>query len=360
MQRNTPRKRANLRDVAAAAGVSVATVSRVMNAPETVAEATRKKVEEAMNSLHWVPSAAARAINTGRTRFVGALVPTLDNAIFARVLASMESRLAAHRLSLVVATTDNDPAQEAEKAKGLVDIGAEGLIVSGITHAPQFYSLIERCQLPTVSTSFYDPGYRLPTIGYDNAAAARTALTHLTDLGHRRIAVVHGPSASNDRTRSRIAGLEGHSPKPDLSFHEVPLSIAGGCEAGRGILQAEEQPSAVLCLSDVLASGVLFELQREGVAVPQEKSVMGLDDLAASAHLFPALTTVHLPVSRMGTAAADAIASWVETQQAPTPSLLKSKLVVRDSTAFLSAAAKPGTGNRDGSDSDGQSIPGTA
>ncbi|MEW2915084.1 LacI family DNA-binding transcriptional regulator [Leisingera sp. JC11] len=333
MQRNTPRKRANLRDVASAAGVSVATVSRVMNAPETVAEATRKKVEEAMNSLHWVPSAAARAINTGRTRFVGALVPTLDNAIFARVLASMESRLATHRLSLVVATTDNDPDQEAEKAKGLVDIGAEGLLVSGITHAEEFYSLIERCQLPAISTSFYDPGFRLPTIGYDNAAAARTALTHLTDLGHRRIAVVHGPSASNDRTRARIDGLEGHSPKPDLSFCEVPLSIAGGCEAGRGILQAEAQPSAVLCLSDVLASGVLFELQRQGVSVPQEISVMGLDDLAGSAHLYPELTTVHLPVSRMGTVAADAIASWVETQKVPEPSLLKSDLVVRSSTA---------------------------
>ncbi|MCB4456854.1 substrate-binding domain-containing protein [Leisingera sp. McT4-56] len=342
MQRSTNRKRANLRDVAAAAGVSVATVSRVMNAPETVAEATRKRVEEAMNSLHWVPSAAARAINTGRTRFVGALVPTLDNAIFARVLASMESRLAAHRLSLVVATTDNDPDQEAEKAKGLVDIGAEGLIVSGVTHAPEFYSLIERCQLPAVSTSFYDPHYRLPTIGYDNAAAARTALAHLTDLGHRRIAVVHGPSASNDRTRARIAGLEGHSPKPGLSFYEVELSIAGGCAAGRAILQAEEQPSAVLCLSDVLASGVLFELQRQGVSVPREKSVMGLDDLAGSAHLFPELTTVHLPVSRMGAAAADAIASWVETQQVPEPSLLASDLVVRASTAGPAGADPEG------------------
>ena len=333
MQRNTNRKRANLRDVANAAGVSVATVSRVMNAPETVAEKTRKRVEEAMNSLHWVPSAAARAINTGRTRFVGALVPTLDNAIFARVLASLESRLAAHRLSLVVATTENDPDQEAKKAKELVDIGAEGLIVSGITHAPEFYSLIERCQLPAISTSFYDSDYRLPTIGYDNAAAARTALTHLTDLGHRRIAVVHGPSASNDRTRARIAGLEGHSPQVDLSFFEVQLSIAGGCDAGRGILQAAVQPSAILCLSDVLASGVLFELQRQGVSVPQKKSLMGLDDLPGSAHLFPELTTVHLPVSRMGAAAADAIAAWVETQKVPGACLLRSDLIIRASTA---------------------------
>ena len=127
------RKRANLRDVAAAAQVSVATVSRVMNAPETVAEKTRARVEQAMQELRWLPSAAARAINSGRTRFVGALVPTLEHDIFARVLAGLERQLASHRLSLVVATTDDDPRIEAEKAQGLIDIGAEGLMVSGMT-----------------------------------------------------------------------------------------------------------------------------------------------------------------------------------------------------------------------------------
>ena len=138
------RKRANLRDVAAAAQVSVATVSRVMNAPETVAEKTRARVEQAMQELRWLPSAAARAINSGRTRFVGALVPTLEHDIFARVLAGLERQLASHRLSLVVATTDDDPRIEAEKAQGLIDIGAEGLMVSGMTHTPEFFGLIER------------------------------------------------------------------------------------------------------------------------------------------------------------------------------------------------------------------------
>ncbi|WP_424930829.1 LacI family DNA-binding transcriptional regulator [Amaricoccus macauensis] len=327
------RRRANLRDVATAANVSVATVSRVLNAPGTVAETTRKRVEEAMTSLRWVPSAAARAINSGRTRFIGALVPTLVHDIYARVLGSLESQLALHRLSLVVATTQDDPEIEARKARGLIDIGAEGLIVSGMTHAQDFYDLIERGAIPVVATSCHDPRYFLPTVGYDNAGAARAALDHLRSLGHRRILVVHGPSANNDRTRARIAGIIDHDPQAELSFLESPLSIGGGCETVRGIDWSERKWTACLCLSDVIATGVLFELQRQGVSVPSQVSVIGTDDLPGSAHLCPELTTVHLPVSRMGLAAADAIAGWVETQETPQDRLLDFDLIVRASTA---------------------------
>ncbi|MEX0366805.1 MAG: LacI family DNA-binding transcriptional regulator [Ruegeria sp.] len=333
-----PKKRANLRDVAKAAGVSVATVSRVLNAPGAVKLETREKVQAAISELRFVPSAAARAINSGRTRFVGALVPTLDNAIFARFLAALERVLGEHKLSLVVATTHDDPGIEAAKAQNLVDIGAEGLIVSGITHAPDLDALIERCQLPAIATSFYAPDYGLPTIGYDNAAAARLALQHLTGLGHRRIAVVHGPRANNDRTRARLEGVLGAGDGVTVQCHEVVISISGGCNAAQAILAADARVSAVMCLSDVLATGVLFELQRQGIRVPDEMSLMGLDDLPGSAHTAPGLTTVHLPVSRMGEAAAHAIAGWVEQRREPRPHLLEPELVLRASTIRCDAS----------------------
>lgn len=284
-----------------------------------------------MNSLRWVPSAAARAINTGRTRFVGALVPTLDNAIFARFLSKLENQLNTHRLSLVVATTDGSPDVETEKAKTLIDIGAEGLIVSGITHDQALYDLLERSQRPAIATSYYDPGFALPTIGYDNAAAAALALEHLTSLGHRQVAVVHGPRTNNDRTRARLDGLTGTGAV--LQLFETEISLAGGCTAARAILQEPQHPTAILCLSDVLASGVLAELHRQDLIVPEDISVIGLDDLPGSAHIYPELTTVHLPVARMGLAAADAIAGWVETQTVPEPFLLEPSLVLRRSTA---------------------------
>lgn len=333
MQKEAARKRANLRDVAEAAGVSVATVSRVMNTPDSVAKTTRARVEAAMAQLHWTPSAAARAINSGRTRFVGALVPTLDADIFARVIANLESQLATHGLSLVVATTGGLPQVEAQKAKALLDIGAEGLVVSGASHADDFYALIARSRLPAISTSWYEPEFVLPTVGYDNKAAALLALTHLTDLGHSRIAVLHGPLATNDRTGARVRALQAHTDQ--LSYHPAEMTIAGACAGAARLLDSDPatRPTAVMCMSDLLATGLIYECQRRGVQVPQDLSIISTDDLPASAHLVPALTTVHLPVDIMGQRAADAIAGWVEHHQRPADQLLDIALMVRDSTA---------------------------
>ncbi|WP_305987637.1 LacI family DNA-binding transcriptional regulator [Roseibium sp. MMSF_3544] len=332
MANSRSRKRANLRDVAKLAKVSVATVSRVLNSPDSVSENTRAIVDSAIAQLRFVPSAAARAINSGRSRVVGALVPTLDHAIFARYLAALEQTLSEYRLSLVVATTSGDPTIEAQKAQTLVDIGAEGLIVSGITHEPELYELIERCQLPAVATSYYDPEFLLPTIGYDNAGAGRIALEHLISLGHSKIAVVHGSLTSNDRTLARIRGLEGHD-DAELIYFEADLSVEDGCKAAQSILSATQQPTAVLCLSDVLATGVLYELKRKGISVPEAISVIGIDDLPGSAHTSPSLTTVHLPVVRMGQATAVAISEWIENGTEPSEKLFETDLVIRESTS---------------------------
>lgn len=332
MSTQSPKKRANLRDVAKQAGVSVATVSRVLNSPDAVKPRTRARVEQAIEELKFVPSAAARAINSGRTRFVGALIPTLDNAIFARFLAALERELAERQLSLIVATTNDDPQVEAEKARGLVDIGAEGLIISGITHDPALSALIERVGLPTIVTSYFDADNPLPTIGYDNAATAQAALRHLHDLGHRNIAVLHGPKASNDRTRARLAGLDQLGLTAELEFFETEISLAGGGSAVEQVCDSGKPFSAILCLSDVIALGALFGLQRRGMKVPENVSLMGIDDLPSSEHAVPALTTVHLPVSRMGEQAARALSNWVESGVAPVSQRLDASLIERAST----------------------------
>nr|WP_170410552.1 LacI family DNA-binding transcriptional regulator [Ruegeria atlantica] len=326
------KKRANLRDVAKAAGVSVATVSRVLNEPGVVKKDTLERVQKAIAELRFVPSAAARAINSGRTRFVGALIPTLDNAIFARFLAALERRLSEDGLSLIVATTESDLDVEAKKAKGLVDIGAEGLIVTGATHGAEFYDLIERTMIPAIITSYFDDTNPLPTIGYDNKAAAQLALQHLIDLGHRRIAVVHGPVHNNDRTLARLSGLHSVHKNRELTTVETEISLRGGAEAAAKIVSNSNKPDAILCLSDVVALGVLFGLQSKGLRVPDEVSLMGLDDLPSSAVAVPSLTTVHLPVSRMGERSASALARWISTQKRPEAEKLEARLIKRNST----------------------------
>lgn len=324
--------RASLRDVARAAGVSVATVSRVLNTPEKVSKKTRERVEAKIAELRFLPNAAARIFSTGRTRAVGALVPTLDNAIFARVLDSLEDCLGERGLSLVVATTCDDPDVEFKKANDLLKIGAEALIVIGVTRSPAFNGLIDTARLPVVAISYFDPDYSLPTIGYDNGEGARIALRHLLDLGHRNISVIHGPADTNDRTRARMAAIQDAASGANLTFHETEISVGGGCEAALQLAQAGLQADACLCLSDVIASGVLLEFLRQGIRVPDQISVTGIDDLPSSAFTQPPLTTVHLPVATMGRKAGTAIADWLDTGRAPTPMSLPVSLVERQST----------------------------
>lgn len=263
---------------------------------------------------------------------VGALVPTLDNAIFARFLAVLEERLADHGLSLIVATTDGDGDIEAKKSEGLIEIGAEALIVSGVTHSVAFDMLVKRARLPVIATSYFDKDYDLPTIGYDNAAASASALRFLHSSGHRDIAIFHGSDNGNDRTRARLRGLQDAPKDVRLRYFVTDLAMDGGARAARDYLDSRHTCTALLCLSDVIAMSALFELQRQGVDVPETLSLMGIDDLPVSAFTVPSITTVHLPVGQMGTQTADAIALWVENQIVPKSILLGSDLIIREST----------------------------
>ena len=324
------KKRSNLRDVAKLAGVSVATVSRVLNGTASVNKETRARVDAAIDSLNFVPSAAARAMNSGRSRILGALIPTLDHTIYARFLNALEHGLAQHGLSLVVATTEADADVEYARARSLLDLGVEGLVVSGITHSPDFEALVARRNVPVVATSYYDPGYHLPTIGYDNHRAGQVAYQHLKACGYNTIALLHGPAAQTDRTRARLAGI-GQAAGGALRALACDIRLDAAGAALRHLL-AEGRPDALLCLSDVLAQGALFECQRLGLSVPEDLALMGIDDLPSSAHVTPALSTVHLPVARMGKMAAEALAEWVETGTRPQPRKLEAHIITRQTT----------------------------
>ena len=332
MTRALTKKRSNLRDVAARAGVSVATVSRVLNSPDKVATETRNRVEAAITQLRFIPSAAARAMNRGRSGTVAALLPTLDHSIYARVVNGLETRLAEKGLSLIVAQTGDDLQMELRRAREMVDIGAEALIVAGVTHDAGLYALMEQAQIPVVAISYFDRYARLPTVGYDNAAAARLAAAHLGELGHREIAVLHGPVATNDRMRQRKATLEMGDFDLVFRFLEVPISVEGGHAGVSELLYWQDRPTALLCFSDVIAHGAMARLQAEGWSIPGDVSVIGMEDLEGSRFTHPALTSVALSVERMGVETAEAVSSWLETDEAPEPVELATALVRRAST----------------------------
>lgn len=310
----------------------MATASRVLNSPEVVNKATRARVEGVIEQLGFVRSAAARAINSGRTRLLGALIPTLDSDIFSLTVNSIEQTLVEHGFSLIVATTDDDPEKEARKAQELLDVGVEGIFVTGLDHSEALYALLNRTRVPTVAISYYDAAYHLPTVGYDNRLAAELACAHLTELGHKRIAVVHGPLSCNDRTAARIEGTRSALQGKTCALYETDMSVEGGVRAVQRLMKDAAGFDAVFCLSDVMAFGVLNELLRSGVRVPEDISVISIHDLPASEFTYPPLTTVHLPARRMGRQAAESLAAWVEHDVRPEAVQLGSSLIVRGST----------------------------
>lgn len=330
-----PAGRPGVRDLARATGLSVATISRVINGVAQVAEATRQKVLDAVAAQGYEPNAAARALSTRRSRTIGAVIPTLAHSIFATFLDGIERELALHGYALIIATTSGSAEREAARARELVHLGAEGLIVSGAVRHPQFEALIAAHRLPVVATSLYDPRCALPTIGYDNRALGRLALTHLHGLGHRRIGVLHGPLADNDRTRLRVAGVKAAAAGAALQFFETPLNATGGAAAARQALAARPACTALLCLSDVLALGALFEARRQGVPVPLKLSVMGFDDLDWAAVCEPALTTLGLPTAEMGERAARALVEHLDLGRPIQAQRLSAELIERASTAVV-------------------------
>ncbi len=326
------KKKSTLRDVARQSGVSVATVSRVLNDSQSVTEKTRVRVSAAIEDLGFVPSAAARSLNSGRTRTIGALVPTLDHSIFARYLNALEDRLSELGYGLIVSVTNGSGDIEVKKAHNLLDMGVEGVIVSGRSHAEGLNRLLRRFDVPMIITSYFDPLADYPTIGYNNAAIAESALRYLRDLNHRHVAVLHGPLEGNDRIEARLDGLKRAQGDVTLEFVETELSVKGGAE---GILQAKidrQSTTAVLCLSDVQALGALFELQRQKISVPQDVSLMGFDNLEWSSISNPGITSIALPAAKMGLKAAEAMASWLTTNFPAEPLDLKAEIVSRGST----------------------------
>lgn len=329
-----------MRALAKSTGYSVATISRALNRPETVNVKTRAAVLEAVERTGYRRNPAARALATARTHTIGAVVPTLSHSIFAKFLSAVEQELALRDYALVTATTDFCPKVEYQRASDLINLGAEGLLVSGADHDDALIDFVRLQGIPTVCSSVHASGSALPAIGYDNHALAEEAVTHLGKLGHRKLAVIHGPVANNDRQRLRLEGVRNQCQLMNITLHEhsVALSEAGGSAAASAELHTPEHATALLCLSDVLALGVYFEAARLGRRIPEDVSVMGFDDLPWSSVCTPALTTIQLPAEPMGVAVAQALCAALDDGVPINNTQIKAKLLARASTAAPASA----------------------
>jgi LacI family transcriptional regulator len=330
--------RITIREVAEAANVSIATVSRALNAPDRVNPELRRRVTEAVDRLGYVAVGAARALASRRTGAIGALVPTLDNAIFAECINALQLRLDDHGYVLLVASADYDARRESRELKALVERGIDGVLLVGTEHNPEVYRLLKAAAVPAVITWSCDAQVGVPCIGFDNRAAARRLCDHLIELGHRRIAMMAGLRQGNDRAAARVDGVRDALRARGLDLTperlcERPYTVADGRNALRHLLAAPERPTAVICGNDVLAFGALFEAAAHGLGVPRDLSITGFDDLDLAAQMVPPLTTVRVPAAEMGRRAADQLVGVARGEAPPRVTELEAVIVLRGSTA---------------------------
>lgn len=323
----------SVRSVAEATGLSVATISRVLNKSASVNEKTRLRVLEALKEHGYVMNFAARALATKRTRTIGAIVPTLSYSIFSRFLNSVEQQLAELGYALVVATSGGDIDTETKRARELLDIGTEGLILSGAIHDPALMTIMKEQDIPFVCTSVCNTNIDIPTIGYDNSALAEAAIEYLFRQGHKNICIVHGNVKENDRTALRIEGVKRAAKhlKITVSFLESSLDVGGGVDAAKKFISTQKKSSACLCLSDVIALGMIFEFRRHNIEVPNDISIMGFDDLDWAVHCQPALTTIALPTIAMGKKTAEAMVRYLDDKE-PIKTLVLDAMIIERET----------------------------
>ena len=327
-----------LDDVAEAAGVSPATVSRVLNRPDAVREGLRLRVRAAVAELGYVPHGAARALASRRSNTVGAIIPTLDNAIFAKGIEALQRRLNAAGFVLLLASTEYVRERELTELDALIERGVDGIMLIGRDHDPAVYERLTAKHVPYVNTWAYDPDGVHPCVGFNNHRSAARVAQHLLDLGHRRFAMIAGITRHNDRATQRVAGVRAALTSRDIviptsQLIECRYDIGEGRAAMRALMRSASPPTAVICGNDVLAIGAVLECVASAIPVPGRVSITGFDDLDLASHLVPPLTTMRVPGAAMGRLAAEYLINRI-TGQPSAPALeLEPELILRSTTA---------------------------
>ncbi|HEY4250420.1 MAG TPA: substrate-binding domain-containing protein [Roseomonas sp.] len=331
-----------IEEVAQAAQVSAATVSRVLNNPALVTEALREKVLKASKKLGYVAHGAARALATRRSRVMGAVVPNLSNSIFADAIEAFQRRLEPHGYTMLLASYDYDEEMEYRSVRTMIERGVDGLMLVGVNHGKDLYKLLQTSAVPFAQILAPARASEHPTIGYDNATLARIVVDHLAGLGHRDIGVVAGLTRNNDRVVARLAGLRNalrrhRIPLPEHRIAYAEYRLADVREAFRRIQQHGPMPSALIANNDVVAHGLLLEALAQGIRVPRQLSITGVGDLEYAAHLSPPLTTVRTPKHAIGVMAADYLLARIGDREFAIPAEFPLELVVRGTTAAAPA-----------------------
>ncbi len=336
----------NISQVAKQAGVSTATVSRVVSGTNgRVSLDTRARVMRAVEQLGYAPNSAAKNLRTQRSGKILVTVPDISNPFFALILQGIEDAALKAGYAVLIGDTQHDSTREERYAQMLLQKQADGLIFLGHRLA---IDAVRRARAgshrpaPIVNGCEFSPRLGVPSVHIDNAKAAREAMDHLYSLGHKRVAVVTGPllsPLSRDRMRGTMAAAKAARAQRHLVVIKGDFSIASGTIAATRLLARNPAPTAIFCFNDEMAIGVMQTARSRGIRVPQDLSVVGFDDIRFARYLDPPLTTITQPMREIGEGCVRLLLEILRgSAGAPESVTLQHQLTVRSSTA---APARP-------------------
>ena len=327
-----------LSDVAAAARVSLATASRALNGQAGVGAELAERVREVARNLGYVPNVHARQLAGGATSVIGLIVHEIDDPFFTEIAGGIVRSALAENLMVQVSHSGRDPQQELQEITTLVVQDVDGIIIAGSGYVDP----AQEARAKELLRAYQQRGGRVSVIGRhhlgvdavlpDNVHVGTLAAQHLVELGHRNVLVATG-SDQLTTIADRLSGARSVFRKAGIQAAVVhdEFTLDGGARVAGRIDELATRPSAILALSDLMAIGVLQELRRHRMRVPEDISVMGIDDIKVAQSLAPALTTVAVPLTEMGEIAFGMLRK--PSAARPRRRLVPARLVVRDSTA---------------------------
>jgi DNA-binding LacI/PurR family transcriptional regulator len=338
-----------IKDVASEAGVSIATVSRVLNKKDRVKDTTRKKVEEAIKKLNFNPDQIARTMINKETKTIGLIVPLLSNEYWASVSEAIQEELwhAGYTVLLCSTSTWDDPVErEGSFLRNFIQRKVDGVIYATHNdfHKNKFHPMVEDMadyDIPLVAFDQDIPG--ISKVRGDHLNGALSAVEHLIDLGHEHIAYIGGPLFSPHRELGyrNAHTLKGITVMESLIRRGSP-TFQFGFDAMSELLESREKFTAVFCANDTVALGAMQCLEHAGVKIPEDIAVVGYDDIQMSRLVKPALTTVQQPIREMGAAIVRLLLNLIENKDDVSPQTLvfDMKLIIRESCGALSSNLK--------------------
>lgn len=322
----------NIREVAHAAGVSVATVSRALASPEKVSPSSLKKVKDAIDAVGYRPNLLARNFRAARSYAIVVLVPDITNPYFSQVIRAIEDRAQQKGYAVLLGDTRESSKREQEYVNRVETRLADGVIQL----RPQSMSASEQ-NIPWVNACgcVGTPG---PSVRVDNIAATRTIVDHLLALGHRRIGIISGLK-DNPHTIDRLEGYKQSLKQAGIEFQvdlvaEGDFTMWSGQNAAKRFFELRERPTAICCMNDEMAIGAIQTLKAQGMNVPDDISVTGFDDISYAKYWDPGLTTIAQPAEDIGRIALDTLLRIIEGENLTDQEIvLPTEFVLRHSTA---------------------------